>query len=345
MTFLQTMMMMSPKKSWVLFWTLVLALLFTLASIVSDGRTMSTTSFISSETNPQTKITGPVMVKRKRFPSFEDGGVVVFLHVAKTGGTSIRKNFGNFSHIDLKTLYTMDKWKETSAVADRILTRKVPEDERRILFLEPHGMRALGMPTLHQYLRRWRRFATLHNTSFFAFTLVREPVSYAVSYFNFFNAKPCSLPRCPWKLYAASEEAMLKTNRPDMQCMLLARDHWDIFMNDVFPEKVDKDECDDVYQTLVSEMDWIGTTESMSAETIPLLTRMLAHNRTAAENMGVFNVVKATTSESNLLAPEALSQETVEAIMTLSGNDQAIYDAVRRDYTLDMWENYAEIEA
>jgi hypothetical protein len=331
----------SLTNRWIVFWTLVIVLILTLRTIVVDDLTIST-SIISSEI----KRDGPVTVKSKRLPLFEDGGVVVFLHIAKTGGTSIRKNFGNFSHIgiDFKTLYTMDQWKEASDKADRLLTRKVPEGKRRILFLEPHGMRAMGMPTLHQYLRRWRRFANSYNTSFFAFTLVREPVSYAVSYFNFFNAKPCSINKCPWKLYSASDENLLKTNRPDMQCMLLARDHWDIFMNDVHPEQVDKDECDDVYQTIRKEMDWVGTTEEMSAETIPLLTRMLTHNQTAAESMGVFNVIKATKPGSKIiLSPEALQPDTIDAIRTMSSNDQAIYEAVKRDFPLNMWENYEDI--
>jgi hypothetical protein len=340
MGFIQTN---SLNKRWIIFWALVIVLILTLRTIVVDDLTMST-SIISPLFSSEIKRDGPVTVKSKRFPLFEDGGVVVFLHIAKTGGTSIRKNFGNFSHIDFKTLYTMDQWKEASDTADRLLTRKVPEDERRILFLEPHGMKAMGMPTLHQYLRRWRRFATLHNTSFFAFTLVREPVSYAVSYFNFFNAKPCSIPRCPWKLYPASDENLLKTNRPDMQCMLLARDHWDIFMNDVHPEQVDKDECDDVYQTIRKEMDWVGTTEEMSAETIPLLTRMLTHNQTLAESMGVFNVIKATKPGSKIiLSPDTLQPDTVDAIRTMSSNDQAIYEAVKMDFPLDMWENYGDI--
>lgn len=201
----------------------------------------------------------------------------------------------------------------------------------------------MGMPTLHKFVRRWRRFANQHNTSFFAFTLVREPVSYAVSYFNFFNAEPCTLPKCPWKLYKPSERALLKTNRRDMQCMLLARDHWDIFSNDVHPTRVDEEECDDVYQTLRADMDWIGTTEDMSTETIPLLTRMLTNNATAANAMSAFNTIKTKKADEIILTQGALSPETVERLQDQSRNDEAIYMKVKRHFPMDMWENFAEV--
>jgi hypothetical protein len=43
------------------------------------------------------------------------------------------------------------------------------------------------------------------------------------------------------------------------------------------------------------------------------------------------------------LSPEALQPDTIEAIRVMSSNDQAMYEAVKRDFTLDMWENYGEI--
>lgn len=131
----------SPRKNWTMFLALALVMVVTLVTIVVEDRAVSA-SFVSSFLST-TKVTGGVeeAVQPRRFPPFDDGGVVLFLHIAKTGGTSIRKNFGNFSSIEMKTLFTMEQWDEYADVADRILTRKVPENERRILFLEPHGMR------------------------------------------------------------------------------------------------------------------------------------------------------------------------------------------------------------
>jgi hypothetical protein len=125
-----------------------------------------------------------------------------------------------------------------------------------------------------------------------------------------------------------------------MQCTLLARDHWDIFMNDVYPERVDSDECDDVYETLLQDMDWMGTTEEMSSETIPLLTRMLVHDRSAADEMEAFNVVKERKADSKILTKETLGEDTIERLQQMSGNDQAIYYKLKRDFRLDMWENF-----
>jgi hypothetical protein len=125
-----------------------------------------------------------------------------------------------------------------------------------------------------------------------------------------------------------------------MQCTLLARDHWDIFMNDVYPERVDSDECDDVYETLLQDMDWMGTTEEMSSETIPLLTRMLVHDRSAADEMEAFNVVRERKADSKILTKETLGEDTIERLQQMSGNDQAIYYKLKRDFRLDMWENF-----
>lgn len=274
-------------------------------------------------------------------PTFDEGGVVLFFHVAKTGGTSIRTIFSDKNlhpNVYLETAYNGTAFLQQGALIDRILTKNttVPIG-KNVLFLETHGLSAPALPFLHPFIQKWKAMATEHNTSFFAFTLVRDPVSYAVSYFNFFNADPCTLPFCPWRLYNPTEGNLVQTTEANNQCLLMARDHWGIFFLDNRTAPSER-ECNLVYDTLLQDMDWIGTTEKMSSETIPLLTYMLTHNMTRANTaLPAFNVMNATKNQSVILHKSALSEFTVDYIRSLSYLDQEMHNRAERDFYLGMY--------
>jgi hypothetical protein len=86
-------------------------------------------------------------------------------------------------------------------------------------------------------------------------------------------------------------------------------------------------------------MDWVGTTKAMSTETLPLLTQMFAHNAKAGTNMPQIN--KAW--KPNHLTVESLHPSTVEHIRSMNVYDQAIYEAVQRDFPIDMWEDFRHV--
>jgi hypothetical protein len=278
----------------------------------------------------------------RTLPTFDEGGVVIFFHVAKTGGTSIRSIFGDRTRIPtvyLETVYNATHFLNEAALIDRVLTRNTTFDiGKNVLFLETHGLNAPALPFMHPHLQRWRKMAAEHGTSFFAFTIIRDPVSYAVSYFNFFNAAPCTLgPSCSWRLYMPTEGNLVHTTEANNQCLLMARDHWGIFMrkNRTAPTR---QECETAYDILLEDMDWVGTTEHMSEETIPLLTYMLSHNMTLAKTpIGTFNVMSATKDETSVLKKSSLHPTTVDYIRSMSYLDQENYNRAKRDFTLEMW--------
>jgi hypothetical protein len=325
---------------------LVLAVGFCLGFLVSENMELAIPTFQSSSIMPAsteiTKNAGP-KEKSRTLPTFEDGGVVIFFHVAKTGGTSIRTIFGDRRRIPtvvLETSYNATHFLERSALVDQILTRNTTFDlKKEVLFLETHGLNAPAMPFMHPHIQRWRQMAAEHGTSFFAFTIIRDPVSYAVSYFNFFNAAPCALGFCPWRLYLPTEGNMVQTTEANNQCLLMARDHWGIFQqkNRTAPTP---QECNHVYDLLLQDMDWIGTTETMSEETVPLLTYMLSRNLTLAQTpVGhTYNVMSATKNASSILKRSSLHPATVDYIRSMSYLDQENYNRAERDFTLEMWD-------
>jgi hypothetical protein len=322
----------------------VLAVGFCLGVMVSENTELTIPSLPSKSVSITTPSVPQGINKwqSRKLPTFDEGGVVLFFHVAKTGGTSIRTIFGDRSRIPtvyLETVSNASTFLNRAILVDRILTRNTTFDiGKNVLFLETHGYQAPALPFMHTHIQRWRQMSAEHGTSFFAFTIIRDPVSYAVSYFNFFNAAPCALGFCPWPLFQPTEGNLVETTEANNQCLLMARDHWGIFMqkNRTAPTP---QECDNVYDMLLQDMDWVGTTEMLSRETIPLLTLMLSHNMTLAKTaLQKNNVMAATKTESSYVKRSSLHSSTVDYIRSMSYLDQELYNRVHRDFPLEMWD-------
>ena len=160
-------------------------------------------------------------------------GVVLFWHVAKTGGTTMK---GYFAQVPGVTVYPTLKPGDFDRAAEKIERILMNPNTNQFLFVEFHGK---GFPTdsIDSHLLRWRKLSEAHDVPLFVFTLFREPVSYAVSFFNFFNVLP--------KGSEKTEEAF-KSTVQNRQCQTLAR------------RKASPQVCANLYKTVLKYFDWVG---------------------------------------------------------------------------------------
>ena len=277
------------------------------------------------------------------------GGVIIFWHLAKTGGTTLRKQCATLPGVDYMMLVRPEDYHEgAKCISDRLTPPLTPVDPTpdefnhsrdHTMFVEMHGI--VNAPTvldMEAHLREWRRLSQEHGTPLFVFTILREPMAYSLSYFNFFHQKITHQP---------TQKELQRTSF-NRQCNALA----------AHPGQTETT-CAQLYGKFYEWFDWVGTTERISQETLPLLQHLLRHkdaqNRfmspeepTEAElwllpsntNKTHYNVAERQQFSFHL---ESLSQETIEVIHDNTCLDQGLWERAQQDFTLDMWKDQAEI--
>ena len=222
---------------------------------------------------------------------------IIFLHIAKTGGTTIRSYFGQFQRKkgdearNIATVRTrlslkMGDFERSSQAIQRHLKMKTvfgksPSSSSKILFVEFHGQGLISSSTTSRsfphHLKIWKQIANEYGSRLFTFTLWRHPASHAISYYHHL-------------LNHTDVEGKYLTNSPifSRQCSTLSRllEH-----DDVSNKRHQVDHSNSktlnhatpwdglqVYQQVLSQLDWIGTTESIDNVTIPLLNRLVNGN-------------------------------------------------------------------
>ena len=146
------------------------------------------------------------------------------------------------------------------------------------------------------------------------------------------------------RLYSTSnegidlEDAMVKSVYSNPQCLFLARGER-AFGDDKahLRKNLDQAECLRTYQSLRRTMDWIGRTETLSNETLPLLTTMMFKSPEVGRNLPTSNASPRTDGFVHLAKLQA---ETRTALEAMSAWDQELYRRTRHDYTMDQWVNF-----
>ena len=172
--------------------------------------------------------------QRRPLPNMTKGGMIFFLHVPKTGGSTVRYNFGRAeSEFHQNVEYIVGNWKaKIDCQLDyirRFLNNTIKlRNNKKVLFLEVHGMDSYSALELQPILHEWRQLAQTSGIPFFAFTVLREAVSAQVSFFNFFHIySDCRYQKIPDTTSSPSDqiaqELLVPWSYENPQCLFLSR--------------------------------------------------------------------------------------------------------------------------
>lgn len=261
------------------------------------------------------------------------GGVVIFWHLAKVGGSTIRGNFASFSEkVDYRPLLKASDWNRIVPQIEKRLS--TPNNaSTRILFVELHGQGTFPNQQWDTTLQSWRDLAMKHDKNLFVFTILREPTSHAISYYNYFHKSIKSILDSTISI----ESDFKKTFMANRQCTTLAQSHSPKGLFSFRQEGTSNPyTCANVYAKLLQYFDWIGTTETLSTETLPLVHALLSKwtartNNSSTPTFARYNVGKP---ENERLRLSKISNSTRDFLQQYTCLDQALWQQVQQDYSI-----------
>jgi len=140
------------------------------------------------------------------------------------------------------------------------------------------------------------------------------------------------------------EEVLLQVSYSNPQCLFLARgeraygDDADQKMYRL--HELRRTECQETYLSLQRTMDWIGRTDTLSTETLPLLTKIMFGKGELGKHMP-----KANTSpqQGGYVKLDKCSAATRKGLERISQLDQELYHRASQDFTMDQWGNFTDL--
>lgn len=299
-------------------------------------------------------------------PSLAKGGIVFFVHIPKTGGTTIRelvkyKKGGRRSNVHYLYLTGPREYEHTVQHMNRWVVNGTKGGE--VVFVEYHPLDR-NCPSFLQMsqtdLPQWRRLARDNGVTFFAFALVREPVSMAISYFNFYHGIPQNPKRfdllvgetnhdetlssntATTAAASSTEEIFVNATIANPQCLFLAHNE-DAYTKtgQDLRDSLTHEDCRQAYSSLRQHMDWVGTTETLGNETLPLLQQLFRTHPHTQRLVWNFNKTANLSAGKTLLHRGDLSPATREHIRTRTVWDQELFDTLQRDFVHRGWRSQA----
>ena len=248
-----------------------------------------------------------------------------------------------FDHIEYVFAKNYSTYWDTAPFIENLIIRNKNNDKSNrqiinknntILFYEIHATTAPSFYQLRKRLRRWRETALRNNVPVFFFTLLRSSVPYALSHFNFFHVdqRNPTFEECD-----ATEENFVRLSLKNPQCQFLWKGENSMRGQKAKNVFVTSEECDLVQSSMMDLLDWVGTTEGLSNETLPLLRNLLK----LPENF-VFETFRVTSKvmlkkEKQYFGLENLTLPTVQSILDMSSLDMNLYENAKQNFPVAMW--------
>jgi hypothetical protein len=249
------------------------------------------------------------------------GGIIIFLHNPKTGGTTVREFLK--SQVVSPEEHYLETHKEKSWAAT---VKKIDYYVRNgtngsTIIVEDHVYPSIYR-TLLPKLRNWREVAAHNTIPFFVFSMVREPLSLYISGFNYYKVQN--------KKQDPTEENFLKyiDQDPNVQCKFF------IHMS-CPPEKTDTRLAQ--LEIVVKAVDWITPTPQISTELLPLLAYM---SKLPNRAVGIIQPKPFGPTPNQTLSVSQLSSDTIAKVAASSTIDQALYDLVTHRYDFARMQEY-----
>lgn len=257
--------------------------------------------------------------RHQRLPSLKQGGIVLFFHVPKTAGSSIRNQAKNL--FEFTSTQGGKNEQLFDVVEQQILNwtsvSYYQEHSRSIVkFVEFHG-RHPTFVQLRDKLALWRQRAEAIHMPFFVFATLRDPVNTQISIFNFFCIKLQYHVRCKVPL---NEKGLMLKSVSDPQSRWLC--HTSITLQD------GNFSSSTMHHDVLQHMDWVGTTEKLN-ETIHVLNNVLP------TKFKLDRVNKNTMKKRGVVRSE-LSPDKLRGLESNLTMDNALYDMVKSAYSINI---------
>ena len=261
----------------------------------------------------------------------ENGMIICVLHIPKTGGTTLSMPFEKHPHWRYRMVYG---WNKQEKYRDEMYATLEDWKPGMKIYYEYHAGRSSAFMDLQvrEDLLKWRAMAKVRNIPFFALTVIREPLSMSVSFFNYYYADRKGQDTRYFFVENPTEADFVRLSLPNPQCLFCVHTevaYYEDYRRQGKPIHVPKEGCRAVYDAMLYTMDWIGTTETLSTETIPLI-----------EHVANLRYPPHTRNKSkDKITKKGLSTAAVQHIRNITSFDLDLYQRAQQDFPMSMWSN------